>query len=494
MQTKQQTLVIGAGPAGLSAAYELSRSGWPVTVLERDPHQVGGLSRTLSFDGFRFDIGGHRFFSKNAEIEALWSRLLGDRLLTRDRLSRIHYRGTLFRYPIEPFNALRRLGLAEACACLLSYARARALPPRQVHNFEDWMVRAFGRRLYEIFFKTYTEKVWGIPCNEISADWAAQRIQDLSFAALLRAVLGAGGRPTAKTLVDRFRYPRLGPGEMWDACAAAVRAAGGVIQLGHSVERLSRDTDGQLSVRSRDAAGNVHEHAAQAVVSTMPLRELAAGLHPVPPEAVQRAAAGLRYRDYLTAAVVVEAPEVFPDQWIYVHDPGVRVGRIQNFKNWSPDMVSDARRTLLGLEYFCAENDSLWGADDAEILALAARELRTLGLIDGARIAGGTVVRQAKAYPVYDHTYSANVDTIRRHTTAHFPGLHVAGRNGMHKYDNQDHAMLTGILAARNVMGGSYDVWRVNTDAEYLEEAGSDSGLRLVPARLRREPPASAEA
>ncbi|UFP94069.1 NAD(P)/FAD-dependent oxidoreductase [Gloeobacter morelensis] len=485
--TEKHVVVIGAGPAGLTAAYELSRLGVGATILERSVH-VGGISRTASYKGFRFDIGGHRFFSKSQEIEDLWSEVLGARLLDRGRLSRIFYRNRFFDYPIRPLNALVNLGPATAALCVASYLKARVLPPREVRSFEDWTVRSFGRTLYEIFFKTYTEKVWGMPCSEISADWAAQRIKGLSMASLLRSMLlpkPKGRGAVIKTLIDRFRYPGCGPGEMWETVARLVTGRGHRLVFDAQVERIERGSTGLSRVWTADGRA----YAGSDFLSTMPLRELVEALDPPAPSAVQTAARALGYRDFLTVALIVDQTLVFPDNWIYIHDPTVKMGRIQNFKNWSPEMVPDTRYTCLGLEYFCFEGDGLWSAPDSELVALGCAELAKLGLVDPAKVVDGTVVRQAKAYPVYDDHYRENVEAIRAFLEREAPNVQLIGRNGMHRYNNQDHAMMTGLLAARNIAaGGQYNLWAVNADAQYQEEIREgelDGGGRLVPERLK---------
>jgi len=458
-----------------------------VLVLEQDTEHVGGIARTVTYKGFRFDIGGHRFFSKNADIERLWTGILGDRMVERNRISRIYYRGRFFKYPLETRDVLANLGVFESVACVGSYLAARAKPKHEIRSFEDWVMNAFGRRLYEMFFKSYTEKVWGIPCSEISADWAAQRIKDLSMRALIQRALtfrSGNSGPVIKTLIDRFRYPLHGPGEMWQKMTKIIEDHGASVRMGENVISIERADTDVTSVTTAGANG-LHTYVGSQFISTMPIRELISALTPAAPEPVLEAARSLRYRDFITVALILDRADLFPDQWIYIHEPGVRVGRIQNFKNWSPAMVPDPRYTVLGLEYFCFVSDRLWSMEDVDLIAMGARELAKLGLGAESLVVDGTVVRQRAAYPVYDDNYARSVNVVRSFIETKLPNLQLAGRNGMHKYNNQDHAMMTGLMAAWNIMGGSYDLWRVNSDALYLEEdrLGEESG-RMVPRRL----------
>ncbi|HEX2073437.1 MAG TPA: NAD(P)/FAD-dependent oxidoreductase [Geodermatophilus sp.] len=478
--TGPHTVVVGAGPAGLTAAHELTVRGLPVTVLEADD-VVGGISRTVEREGWRFDIGGHRFFTKVPAVERWWHQMLGeDEFLSRPRLSRIHYAGRLFDYPLRPVNALTGLGVVEAVRCLASYVATRIRPPRDQSHFEGWVSARFGRRLYEIFFKTYTEKVWGIPATEIQADWAAQRIKNLDLGrAVLHALLPRSGRTDITTLIDRFQYPRTGPGLMWERTLEKVLAAGADVRLGTRCVTVHRDAWGATAVTARTGEGpaaHSERMPADHVVSSMPLPDLVLAMDPPAPVPVREAAAGLSHRDFLTVALVVPEEAGFPDNWIYIHSPQVRVGRIQNFGSWSPFLVKDGR-TCLGLEYFVDEGDELWSADDADLVALATEELVELGLVRPEQVERGFVVRMPKAYPVYDDGYDERVEVIRDWLAEAVPNVHPVGRNGMHKYNNQDHSMVTAMLTVENIAeGADHDVWEVNVEEDYHEEGRTPSG------------------
>jgi protoporphyrinogen oxidase len=493
--------IIGAGPAGLTAAYLLSKQGVPVTVIEADPELVGGIARTANYKGYHFDIGGHRFFSKSKEVEDLWTELLPNDLLERPRSSRIFYRGKFFSYPLRAADALLKLGLIESALCVLSYLKARLFPVRDPKSVEDWVSNQFGRRLFGIFFKTYTEKVWGMSCKEISADWAAQRIKGLALGSAIWNALMPKRKPAdkaavIKTLIDSFRYPRRGPGMIWEACARRVRELGGAVRMGEKVVGCSFDSGRrEWTLTSIDRGGRQRQTQAAHVISSAPLRELALGITPRLEEETRAAAQRLRYRDFLTVVLILKDRQVFDDNWIYIHDPSVKVGRIQNFKSWSPEMVPDPSMACYGLEYFCFEGDGMWNLRGADLIELGKRELQQIGLASAGDVVDGCVVRQPKAYPVYDDGYAANVESIRREIEARFPTLHLVGRNGMHKYNNQDHAMMTAMLCVKNILAGSplYDLWRVNEDAEYHEggvrgghASSAASGLRMVPQRIAR--------
>ena len=486
--------IIGAGPAGLTAGYLLTKAGLSVAVIEKDPTYVGGISRTVEHKGYRFDIGGHRFFSKSQQVVDLWNEILPDDFIQRPRMSRIYYEGKFYSYPLRAFEALWNLGIVRSALCMASFAKAQVFPNKAVKSFEDWTVNQFGWKLYSIFFKTYTEKVWGMPCDEMSADWAAQRIKGLSLWGAvvdgLKRSLGLNKKPNdgqeVKTLLETFRYPRQGPGMMWDAARDKMVATGkGEVLMGHALKQLASDGEGGWRMTATGEGGEVTIRARHAI-SSAPMRELAARLHPLPATSLN--AKELRYRDFLTVALKIKADDLFPDNWIYIHDSKVKVGRIQNFRSWSPEMVPDESVACVGLEYFCFEGDGLWSSSDADLIDLATRELAQLGLVSAEQVIGGAVVRQEKAYPVYDEDYAHHVAAMRGELEERFPTLHLVGRNGMHRYNNQDHAMMTAMLTVENILAGSrvYDTWCVNEDAEY-HEAGDEGEQAKLP-ETRREP------
>jgi protoporphyrinogen oxidase len=485
-----QVVIIGAGPAGLTAAYELTRHDLTSTVLEADT-TVGGISRTVERDGWRFDIGGHRFFTKVQRVEDFWHEVLpAEDFLLRPRLSRIYYDGKYFDYPIKASNALKNLGVVEAFLCVMSYLWARIRPPKDQTTLEGWIAARFGWRLYTHFFKTYNEKVWGVPANKLQADWAAQRIKNLSlFNAGMNAVvdslserfpsLAKRKQTDITSLIEEFEYPKLGPGQMWEVCQEKVAAAGTKVQMGTRVTKVRHEGGRAVSVVAATADGVETEYPCDEVISSMPMSQLLKAMDPPVPADVQAAADHLAYRDFLTVALVVPESASFPDNWIYIHAPEVEVGRIQNFASWSPYMVKEGR-TCLGLEYFVFEGDHLWNASDEELVEQAKRELQTIGLVDASAVEAGYVVRMPKAYPFYDEHYKANVNRLRDWLADCAPNVHPVGRNGMHRYNNQDHSMFTAMLTVDNlVSGSSHDVWEVNVEEEYHEEkdaAGGPSG------------------
>lgn len=467
-------IVIGAGPAGLTTAYELVKQDIQPLVLEKS-EQVGGIARTETYKGYRFDIGGHRFYTKVEEVQRLWQEVLGDEFIRVPRLSRIYYQGKFFNYPLEAWDALSKLGMLESLRILLSYVKTQLSPCSQEETLEDWVTNRFGRRLFQTFFKTYTEKVWGIPCDKIQADWAAQRIQGLS---LKTAVINALFKThQTKTLIKAFDYPVLGPGMMWERFQDAVVRRGGEVRLNTGVVRLRRQGNRISSVVVRQD-GETVEIAADEFISSMPVVSLVQRLDPPPPEAVIRAAKSLSYRAFIIVALIVDRSHLFPDNWIYIHSPEVKVGRIQNFKNWSPAMVPDPRKTCLGMEYFCSEGDTLWQMSDTELLDLATDELAALGLAKVKEIEDGVVLRQPKAYPVYDKDYRQHLRVLQDYL-ATIENLQTIGRNGMHRYNNQDHSMLAGILAVKNLLGKNYNLWEINTERSYYEDMETES--RRIP-------------
>jgi protoporphyrinogen oxidase len=462
-------VIMGAGPAGLTAAWELVRAGREVVVWEADPSYVGGISRTVQAEGFRFDVGGHRFFSKSPEVNEVWRQIMPDDFIDCPRLSRIFYKGKYFNYPLEAMNAFFNLGAFETLRILLSYLQARLKPIKPETTFAQWVTNRFGERLFLMFFKSYTEKVWGISCDEISADWAAQRIKGLSLReAIFSALRGKKASPTAKTLIRNFFYPRLGPGQMWETATNKIMEMGGKVFLDRKVQTIHWDETGVTHVTGTNQQGEFFQQEGTDFISSIPLQELMLSLDPPPPPEVKAAAKALRYRDFITVCLVVNRAKVFPDTWIYIHDPSVKVGRIQNYKNWSEAMVPDPNLTTLGMEYFCFEGDHLWTSTDYDLAQLAIREAVQIGLIKQGEVRDAFVVRMPKAYPIYDQEYQAHVNTIKE-WVCQFANLQPVGRNGMHHYNNQDHSMMTAMLAARNIQGQHYDCWAVNTEAEYHE-------------------------
>src|ERR1700730_5733314 len=474
-----QVAIIGAGPAGLTAAYMLMKGGHTSVVLEADD-VVGGISRTVVRDGWRFDIGGHRFFTKVKPVDDLWFEILGaDEFLRRPRMSRIFYQGKLFDYPIVPMNALKQLGLVEAMRCGVSYLWVRVKPPKDQEHLEGFYAGRFGWRLYQHFFKTYTEKVWGVPASELSADWGAQRVKDLSlFKALWEGLKPKSlkrNRDKSKqvtSLIEEFNYPKFGPGQMWEKATELVTAAGTKVVFNSKVSSVHH-RDGRAYAVTAQTDGAPSRYERTHVSSPMPMSSLLKAMDPPPPAEVLAAAKDLRYRDFMTVALVVPEEYSFPDNWIYIHDPDVEVGRIQNFGRWSPYLVKDGR-TCLGLEFFVTEGDAMWTKADADLIEQAKRELHSLGLADSSRVEAGYVVRIPKGYPHYDDHYKANVEIMRKWIAQHCPNVFPVGRNGMHKYNNQDHSMYTAMLSVENVLGAHHDVWSVNVEQEYHEEGGEE--------------------
>jgi protoporphyrinogen oxidase len=457
-------LILGGGPAGLTAGYLLAKQGYRPIVLEAEA-QVGGLAKTVERDGYRFDLGGHRFFTKAPEVNALWDEIMGDEFLLRPRMSRIYWNNRYLDYPLRGPDVIKKLGPVELTRCMASYARAAAKRNKVDNSLEDWVTNRFGRRLFELFFKTYNEKVWGAPASEIRAEWAAQRIKGLSFFSAARAAFFGNKGNKVKSLISEFNYPRYGPGQMWEAMADAIVAQGGEVRLEAPVERIELAGGRVVEV---EGGGELYE-LPDSVISSLPLREVVQMMHPHPQREVLDAALGLRYRDFLTVALVVDGEDLFPDNWIYIHEPKVRVGRIQNYRSWSPWMVPDPSKACVGLEYFCFAGDELWTMPDDDLVELAAAELEALGLATRDKVERGFVTRVPKAYPIYDSNYAGRVQTIRAWLDG-IENLQQVGRNGLHRYNNSDHSMLTAMRAVENALYGSaHDIWAVNAESVYHE-------------------------
>lgn len=488
-----EVLIIGAGPAGLTAGYLLSQCAYSSIIIESHD-QVGGISRTPHYKNFYFDIGGHRFFSKSDTIEKLWDEMLPNQLLTRPRQSRIYYQKKFYRYPLKPWNALMQLGFFESLLCFFSYGIAKIKPRRPAKTFADWVTHHFGKRLYLHFFKTYTEKVWGMSCEEISADWAAQRIQGLSLFQTLKNALIPRKNIVYKTLITTFRYPPRGPGMLWESCAEKYEKQGGKLIKNASVKYCEYQSHHQLwKILIEKRNGGEDVIFCRHVISSAPIRHLICDyLNPKPNLACFQAAQQLRYRDFLIVVLILKERNLFQDNWIYIHDPDVMVGRIQNFKSWSPDMVPDPALCSYGMEYFCNEGDALWNASDAELIKIATREIATIGLAQETDVIDGCVVRQLKAYPVYDQHYRAHLKIIEENLKRDYPNLHLVGRNGLHKYNNQDHSMMTAILTVKNIMARQmlHNTWEINQDDDYHESSANNIfdvrlGLREVPGKVK---------
>ncbi len=472
-----EIIITGAGPSGMAAALETARNGAKPVVFER-LNIVGGLARTMEIGGSRYDIGPHRFFTQNEEIKNLFIEIGGDDIINVPRLTRIYYRGRYFYYPLTPLNALFGMGIINSFTILMSYGMARVrgiLGMTNIESFEDWTVDRFGRKLFETFFKTYTEKVWGIPCHQIGADWAAQRIKGLS---LTTAVINALFKPRKKikTLVDEFMYFRLGAGQLYENMAGRVTDLGGEVHRGKRVTALHRDGKRITGADWKDGTGNTGRVAGDFYLSSAPLTEILEMIDPTPPEAVMNACRGLRYRNHIGVKLEVQGKAPFPDNWIYVHSMDVKMARIANYHNFSEEMGREPDIHPLTVEYFCYETDDVWNMTDDKLVDLATRELQHMDLLDPSTVQQGFAVRSEKAYPVIEKGFQEKIDLIKEwlDTLKNFLPI---GRSGMFKYNNQDHAMATGLLAARTGLGlGKYDPWLVNIDAEYHEAAEIEEG------------------
>ena len=475
-------VVLGGGPAGLTAGYQLAKQGKPVVILEATD-MLGGIARTEVRDGYRFDLGGHRFFTKVKEVDDLWHEIMKEEFLKRPRQSRIYWNDKFLEYPLEGMDVIRKLGLWELSLCMGSYLWAQVKPKGREDTFEEWVSNRFGKRLYNHFFKTYTEKLWGVPTDEIRAEWAAQRIKGLSFFSAAKAAFFGNKGNKIKSLISEFNYPRFGPGQMWEQMAKDIQAQGGEIRMNAAVTKLV--TDGEGRVVEVHAGGEVLTPSH--VISSLPLRTTVGIADPEAPVEVRDAARGLRYREFLTVLLVIEGQDLFPDNWIYIHQPGVQVLRIQNFKSWSPWMVPNDQDASIGMEYFCFEGDDLWNMDDEKLVEMAGREIEKLKLAKAANVKFGFVARVHKAYPIYDERYAERVSTIRAWLERDMTNLSQVGRNGLHRYNNSDHSMLTAMRAVDNVtLGTHHDIWQVNVESVYHEEIHDNEN----PYAKDPEPPA----
>ncbi len=464
-----RTVVIGAGPAGLACAARLSELGSPPVVLEAGPH-VGGMARSIDRWGHTVDLGPHRFFSSDPVVTAFWHRHVRDDFVMVSRQSRILYEGRFYDYPLRAGNALGNLGLRRSVAAMTSYGWARVRPAPSDGSLESWVSNRFGPVLYRTFFKTYTEKLWGVPCRSLDADWAAQRIQGLTLWAAVRSAVRGNRDNTLKTLVDEFAYPTTGSSLLYDRLREFVEAEGGAVRTSSPVERIEL-VDGRVAGVALASGERV---AADQVVSSMPITLLLDGLPDVP-DAVRDAAGRLRFRNTILVYLLVRDEDLFTDQWLYVHDPELRHGRVTNFRNWSPGIIGAANETVLCLELWCFDDDDLWSAPESELVALAERELEATGLARPESISQGSVVRIPRCYPVYERGYQEPLRTVTDHLDT-IGGLTAIGRYGSFKYNNQDHSLLMGILAAEALADGrTPHLWDVNTDSTY-QESGSWNG------------------
>jgi len=464
-----KTVILGGGPAGLSAGYHLKKAGIEVSLFESEG-QVGGISKTVRYKDYYFDLGGHRFFTKFDEVNSLWNEVLGNDFRKTPRLSRIYYKNKYFNYPLTPMNALLGVGILDTFVILFSYFKSKILPYKKEDTFEEWVSNRFGKKLYSIFFKTYTEKVWGIPCSQLGAEWSAQRIKGLS---LTTAIINAFIKPknsNIKTLIDEFDYPKYGPGMMYTEMINKIQKMGGLVHMNSRVSRINHLDNEITSIEYVDVDGNCKTEEGSDFISSIPITELLQILNPPADDKVLETSKKLHYRSLLTVDIIINKKDVFPDNWIYIHSPEVKLGRIQNFKNWSTDMVPDANKTSLGLEYFCNEGDEFWNMPDDELFKLVSLEVEKINICKISDIEDHLIIRIPKAYPVYDMEYKEPLDAIEKYIKK-FSNLQLVGRYGLFKYNNMDHSILTALYAAQNIENGNslYDTWGVNTDEEYHE-------------------------
>jgi protoporphyrinogen oxidase/putative flippase GtrA len=472
--------VLGGGPAGLAAAYSLTKQGHSVVVVEQDS-TVGGFAKSIEYQGFILDYGPHRFFTKLAPVLAFWDEVLGKEQVTVNRLTRIYYGNKYFSYPLKAFEALFSLGFIESARIVLSYIQAQLFPNRSPQNFAEWVSGRFGKRLFEIFFEGYTQKLWGIPCTDISADWAAQRIKGLSLLKAVRnALLGNDGK--VKSLIDQFQFPRLGSGQLYEMTADYLQGHGQSVLLNTQVVRIHHENAQATQVTLKNLQTGLEETVdCGGVISSIPLTHLVQQLTPEAPRPVVESAKSLKFRNTVLVYLIVESGKLFPDNWLYINEPSVKLGRVTNFANWSPDMLPNQHQTPLCCEYWC-DFDEDWQKSEDEFLKQAERDLRKIKLLDDEKVSGGFILRLPRTYPIYAGEYKEALASIQGYVQE-FNNLQVVGRYGAFKYNNQDHSLLMGIMAAENVTTpGKHDLWSVNSDSEYQEEAKPEEVTTPAPA------------
>lgn len=475
---RKKVLILGAGPAGLALAYKLSNEQVDTVIIELDKGQVGGLSKTINHNGFLIDIGGHRFYTKSSEVMSFWKELLKEDWLKKERYSRIYYKNIFFDYPLRPIQCLLRLSFIKSIKILFSFFISKIFNVKKAHNLEEWFTQKFGKELYLTFFKSYTEKVWGLKCRDISKDWAAQRIQDLSFYTIFKnsfkVFLRLNSNNSVKTLTSSFLYPRLGPGMLWDTCAKICQERGTRFFFGTNCEKI------EFNASTKKWHGyfkNSEQHFDEGnfdyVVSSIPIPSLINCIEQLKSKLLDDLVSKFKFRDFIIVLMVLKKENTLKDQWIYVHNENVQVGRVQVFNNWSEEMVVKPSENLsLGLEYFCQDSDKIWSETDSNLIELAKSELVELNLASQEDLVfDSKVIRVKKAYPVYHESYADDLVHLKESLSTYSPSLFLIGRNGMHRYNNQDHSIMTAFIVGDNILerGALKDSWKVNQEALYIE-------------------------
>lgn len=466
----KKIIIIGAGPAGLATGYELTKRGQKVLILEKE-NIVGGLCQTIDYKGFKFDLGGHRFFTKNQEVQRFWEEIMGVDFLLRPRLSRVYYQKKFFAYPIKLFDALPKLGLWQSFLSGLSLLRVRLeriFRKKEEITFEDWVVNRFGRRLFNHFFKSYTEKMWGVSVKELGSDWAAQRLKDMSLWQMIKSLVFKPEAGKIKSMIEEFHYPRFGPGQLYEKVAQKIEEMGGQVRLGVEMVEIVSEGENVKKIIIKNKNGEREEVFGDEFISSAPLDEMIKMIQPEVPANILALVKKMRFRSFFDVCLVVNKKDVFPDNWIYVHEPEVQLLRVQNFKNWSPAMATGENQTPIGAEYVCWKTDELWKMNEVEQIKLATKELEQIGLLKAVLVEGGVVMKNKTAYPVYHLDYKEDLKEIFDYL-AKFKNLQTIGRAGLYRYNNMDHSILTGFYAARNVLGEHLDVLAVNADNEFHE-------------------------